>query len=172
MPGSPPDLDLEALARAVAASTHAGQTDKAGHPYIAHPARVAARLSSYGPHFRVVAWLHDVLEDSEITAVDLADMGFPPEVVEGVVSVTRLDGESHRDAVTRAAGNPYGLVVKAADVADNSDAARLAELPEETRARLVAKYRQAREILEASGAPTFRREEMLPAPAEDESGRA
>lgn len=150
-----PTSELLALARAIAVQAHTGQFDKAGADYISHPERVAARVAPYGPAFEATAWLHDVLEDSDVTASELAGMGIPPHVVEGVESVTKRDGESHTQAVERAAQNTLGLVVKAADVADNSDPQRLRLLPETMQERLTVKYQIARELLDAHSAPTF-----------------
>jgi hypothetical protein len=53
-----------------AVAAHEGQTDKAGRPYIEHPRRVARRLDT--PEALAAAFLHDVLEDTEHTAADLA----------------------------------------------------------------------------------------------------
>jgi (p)ppGpp synthase/HD superfamily hydrolase len=36
--------NLTTTAKRIATQAHAGQTDKAGHPYSDHPSRVAARL--------------------------------------------------------------------------------------------------------------------------------
>lgn len=58
-------------------------------------------------------------------------------------------GESYEDAVRRAAADPLGRLVKLADNAHNSDECRLALLPQETAARLRAKYTRARETLQA-----------------------
>jgi (p)ppGpp synthase/HD superfamily hydrolase len=46
---------------AIAAEAHAGQTDKAGAPYILHPLRMMMGLTS--DEERIVAVLHDVCED-------------------------------------------------------------------------------------------------------------
>ena len=147
--------ELVALARDIAVQAHAGQVDKAGADYISHPERVAARVAPHGPAFEATAWLHDVLEDSEVTASDLITRGIPRDVVEGVQSVTKRSGEPHAQAVERAAQNSLGLVVKAADVADNSDPQRLRLLPETMQEKLTVKYRIARELLDAHSAPTF-----------------
>src|SRR5699024_8102125 len=49
-------------AKTLAQQAHAGQTDKAGRPYIEHVARVAAQVA-FWPEAEAVAWLHDVVED-------------------------------------------------------------------------------------------------------------
>ncbi len=152
--------ELVSLARQVATTEHEGQLDKAGLPYISHPARVAARVATaYGPEFVAVAWLHDVIEDTRrgTSAEDLRALGLPDAVVAGVVAMTKRPSErdDSTDAVRRACADPIALVVKAADVADNSDPMRLEQLPLETRDRLATKYRRYREELDASSAPRF-----------------
>lgn len=109
----------------IAASAHAGQTDKAGQPYILHPLRVMLAVSG-GEAERIVAVLHDVLEDCpEWGAVSLAEAGFSETVVEAVESVTRRAGEEYMDYVLRAEANPIGRMVKIADLQDNLGPARI-----------------------------------------------
>ena len=129
----------------VARGAHAGQVDKSGQPYIGHPARVAARVR--GDDFaEAAAWLHDVVEDTDVTLDDLR-RDFPDELVAAVDALTRRRHEEPDDYYARVRRNPLALRVKAADLADNSDAARLAALPPDTQARLRAKYAHAREVL-------------------------
>ena len=73
---------------ALAARAHEGQTDKAGAPYILHPLRVL--LAQTTDPARMVAALHDVVEDCGITLDDLRAEGSAEEVVQGVAAVTRL----------------------------------------------------------------------------------
>ena len=69
---------------------HAGQTDKAGAPYIFHPVRVACRCEN--DLERIVALLHDTVEDSDMTPERLLAEGFPRDIVEAVISVTHYEG--------------------------------------------------------------------------------
>ena len=110
----------------IAAATHAGQTDKGGAPYILPPPlRVMLRVAP-GTQ-QIVAVLHDVVEDSDgkITFDDLAREGFSQEVIDGVRAVSRIEGESYEDFISRAALNPVGKAVKLADLAENSDLSRI-----------------------------------------------
>ena len=137
---------LEA-AKAIAHREHSDQSDKAGQPYIGHVSRVAARVSD-DHDAETVAWLHDVVEDTDVTLDDLR-AEFPPEVVEAVDAVTYRD-DSPRDAYyERIAANPLAKKVKLADIADNSDPVRLAGLDSATRERLQRKYRHALEAVSA-----------------------
>lgn len=148
--------DLISRAEAVATEAHRGQVDKAGRDYIEHPRRVAANARSAvaargfdddeAAAVIAAAWLHDVVEDTEVTEADLR-RDFPAEVVDAVIAVTKRAGEDAEDYFTRVRANRFAVVVKTADLADNTDPARQALLDEETRARLREKYRRAYELL-------------------------
>jgi (p)ppGpp synthase/HD superfamily hydrolase len=146
----------------IALEVHATQVDKAGDPYILHPLRVM--LSLKDPDDRVVAVLHDVLEDGRhlgwISDRLLAE-GFSARVVDALLSVSKApDEEDARDDspevktqrylrfVERAGRNPIGRRVKLADLRDNMDLTRIAN-PTEKDFRRLEKYRKAVELLEA-----------------------
>lgn len=149
-------FDLIGEAQRLATNAHAGVFDKGKRPYIAHPARVAARVQAYGPSYVAVAWLHDVVEDTKMTLEALRKHGFPDDVVAGVEAMTKRTGEEHPDAVARACLDDIACVVKAADVADNGDPARLVLIGDVAkREELTLKYARAREILDEFGAPRF-----------------
>ena len=123
---------------ALATKAHAGQFDKAGKPYIDHPLRVMAGVSS--PKEKIAAILHDVLEDTSVSLDDLRRIGCPEEVVAAVDALTMRSGEPNMAYYSRVASNPIALVVKRADIADNSDPKRLAQLPSGVADRLRTKY--------------------------------
>ncbi|MFN7989769.1 MAG: HD domain-containing protein [Thermoanaerobaculia bacterium] len=129
---------------AIAAEAHSGEVDKAGQPYILHPLRVMLRLAT--PEERIVAVLHDVLEDTTITREELRAEGFGEAVIEALDSVTKRVGEDYEPFVRRAAGNPIGRRVKLADLADNTDRSRLPNPTSEDEARF-AKYERAMEVI-------------------------
>ena len=124
----------------IAARTHAGQTDKGGAPYILHPLRVMLRVAPGAQ--QIVAVLHDVVEDSDVTFEDLEREGFSAEVVKGLRAVTKVEGESYEDFVARAALDPVGKAVKLADLMENSDLSRIAE-PSRKDLERVEKYGRA-----------------------------
>lgn len=114
------------LSRAIslAAQKHAGQFDQGGNPYILHPIRVMMAVSTTNE--KIVAVLHDVVEDTDVTLDHLSLMGFSGEIVCAVESVTHNKvSEGYLDYVSRAKKNEIGRVVKAADLRDNLDAYRL-----------------------------------------------
>lgn len=125
---------------AIAAKAHAGQVDKGGAPYILHPLKVMLRMSTLEQ--RIVAVLHDVVEDCGVSLDDLRKEGFSEEVLTAIESVTKVPGESYEDFVDRAAQNPIGRVVKLGDLEENSDLSRIASPSWEDLER-VEKYRRA-----------------------------
>lgn len=138
-----------ARAAALAKRAHSGQTDKSGHPYIEHPARVAALVESRGgsTESMAVAWLHDVVEDSAMTLTDLAEAGMPSAVIAGVDAITKRTGEERAAYLARVRENPLALSVKTADVDDNTDPGRIRKLDTETQQRLRVKYAETRAAL-------------------------
>lgn len=137
-------------AMAVATLAHEQQVDKAGNPYIAHPARVAAMVADQvgtDARHRAVAWLHDVVEDTEVTLEDLRCQGFPEEVVAAVDAMTKRPGEPMETYYLRVRTDPLARSVKQADLADNRSPARLAQLDPQTQDRLLTKYTRGLALL-------------------------
>lgn len=144
---------LEAADR-LAARLHEGQLDKAGEPYIEHPRAVARLTAVFGGtlHQQLAALLHDVVEDTDCTLDDLRELGTPEPVVALVDALTKRPGEQRDDYLARVVANPDAILVKRADIASNSDPARLGKLPEELRERLQRKYAHTLEVLNAGSA--------------------
>jgi (p)ppGpp synthase/HD superfamily hydrolase len=143
---------------ALAGFLHASQTDKAGAPYIGHLMRVSRHLVGLFPDAsaaeRHAAWLHDSIEDAGITAADLRTRGYAEDVIEIVEAVTkRPDGAqsyAERIEILIATGLRGAIRVKIADLTDNSDPGRLAQLPPGRAAVLASRYAQARDRLLAA----------------------
>lgn len=135
-----------AAAKAIATIAHREQTDRIGVAYIEHPRRVAARLSD--PREVAAAWLHDVIEDCNISAPDLFDASISQEVVDAVVLLTRTEDVGKDEYYRAIRTNPIALAVKLADIADNTDEERTSQLEPDERERLAKKYREALAILE------------------------
>lgn len=107
----------------LATDAHAGQVDKSGEPYILHPLRVMLAMKTEDE--RIVGVLHDVVEDTNITADDLYWVhGFKMEVVKPVCLLTRAKGEAYFDFISRLAPDPIARAVKIADLKDNLDPSR------------------------------------------------
>ena len=134
-------LDKAAL---ICVTKHAGQRDKMGQAYFQHPMRVAMRCTT--DEEKIVALLHDTIEDTDVTAEYLLAEGFPQSVVDGILSVTKREGENYEDFVARAKQNPLGRVVKLHDLEDNLNALRLDRFDADMAARY-NKYLAARRFL-------------------------
>jgi (p)ppGpp synthase/HD superfamily hydrolase len=135
------------LAKAIriAAVAHEGQTDRAGQAYVLHALRVMLRVE--GEEAKIVAALHDVVEDSEWTLEMLRAEGFSENIVAAVDALSRrCDDKGKKEKydvfVLRACENPIARKVKEADLLDNMDFARLPEVGPDDLKRL-AKYHRA-----------------------------
>ena len=125
----------------IAVEAHKGQLDKGGSPYILHPLRVM--MSVNGESEKIVAVLHDVVEDSNWTFEALLAEGFSIEVIEALKSVTKESPDEDYDSfIQRAIRNPIGRKVKITDIRDNLDVTRIPELGEKDLQR-ISKYKIA-----------------------------
>lgn len=131
---------------AFASRKHAGQLDKTGEPHILHPMRVMLALND--PFARQVAVLHDVLEDTDATRSELLHEGFDIKVVEGVVAISKKNGEDYETYLRRLAKNLIALRVKRADISDNMSPTRLYKMTPEKRIKLRDKYTFAINLLD------------------------
>ncbi|WP_231376142.1 hypothetical protein [Prevotella sp. AGR2160] len=113
---------------------HYGQKDKAGKDYYFHPLRVSTRLNLIDT--KIVALLHDTIEDTGMTAEKLLQLGYSQETVNAILSVSRKKGESYAEFIARANTNQAGRLVKMADLEDNMDIRRLRDLTEKDWHRL------------------------------------
>jgi len=124
---------------------HGNKKDKEGAPYYIHPLSVAKNVKEKNE--KIIALLHDVLEDSSITEGNLQSMGFSDEIITAVKALTRGKLQSYRSYLDQVCKNPLAKIVKLADIQDNIDPERLEKLDVITRARLKNKYEKAINIL-------------------------
>lgn len=132
-------------AHEIARKAHAGQVDKAGRDYIKHPETVASFVS--GNTAKAIAYLHDVLEDTALTAEDLLAEDIPLIVVDAVSLLTHDKNEPYFDYLARVKKNELARRVKLVDLRHNSDLSRLENPTAQDFARL-EKYHQAQKFLE------------------------
>ena len=95
--------DPEAAALMLATVLHIDQRGKAGKPYLGHVRRVASRVREFteSPETISAAWLHDAVEDTDLTLDDLRWLGFSEFTVSVVDAVTRRDGENYYAFIER-----------------------------------------------------------------------
>lgn len=125
---------------ALAVEAHRGQRDKAGQTYILHPLRVMMRLEAETA--RMVAVLHDVVEDSPFTQARLRELGYSEEILDALDHLTKREGETYEAFIERIRPHPLARQVKLADLEDNMDVRRLPALTAKDAERLV-RYRAA-----------------------------
>lgn len=124
----------------IAVEAHQGQKDKAGAPYILHPLRVMLHMET--EEQMMVAVLHDVVEDSHWTLIDLQREGFPEQVIEAVDHLSRRDSETYDEFIDRIKGSMLAIKVKLADLEDNMDLRRICNLTDKEKERMI-KYHSA-----------------------------
>lgn len=132
------------LALSIARKTHEGQLDKAGVDYIEHPIYVASQVDT--EEEKAVALLHDVIEDSPVSAEELLQAGLPETVVTAVHVLTKKKEQDYQTYLETVKKNPLARVVKLADLKHNSDLSRLSSITEKDRERL-KKYKKAIDFL-------------------------
>ena len=100
-------------------------TDKGGHPYMLHIMYVYKHVSSLDE--KVIALLHDVIEDKDVSKEDLLEVGFPKFIVDDVVMLTRVKPTDYKDYIDNIIknGSIRALHVKLADVENNLDISRI-----------------------------------------------
>jgi (p)ppGpp synthase/HD superfamily hydrolase len=130
----------------IAVNAHVGQVDKAGDPYVLHALRVMMACNSEAA--RIVAVLHDVVEDTDWTQEQLRKEGFDSEILAGLDAVTNREGEEYFDFCRRAAEHPLGKEVKRADLADNMDITRLGNPLTAKDQKRLERYRAAWDLVQ------------------------
>lgn len=131
----------------IATQAHQGQVDKAGQPYINHPLAVMAFVETEPE--KIVAVLHDVVEDTAVTLAELREQGFAQEVLAAVEAITKVSGMIYADYLEQVKANRIALNVKIVDMTHNVDLSRIANPTEQDYQRL-AKYQAILPELQAA----------------------
>lgn len=125
----------------LATLAHFGQKDKVGKAYIFHPLRIMLKM--HDDVSKMVALLHDVLEDTAFTAKHLELLGYSKVVVDNVVNITKVKGETYAEYLLRVKSSHISLAVKKEDLLDNLHRCSSESLDEDTRKYLHKKYTKA-----------------------------
>ena len=123
--------DYEILRKALVLAYHAHKGQKAKDPelpeYIFHPVTVALQCTTAKE--KTAALLHDVIEDTDVTADDLRKEGFSEDVVAAVELLScpydHPDAAQYLAYVSEISNNPIARAVKIADLTNNLDDSRL-----------------------------------------------
>ena len=110
----------ERAARAIAKTAHQGQQTSAGGSLFDHVQRVAAAVPK---HARVTAWLHDILEHTDLTIGQLRAQGASSVELSALVLLTRSEHDDYRAYVERIADapDPHGSLARLVKLSDLED---------------------------------------------------
>lgn len=129
----------------MAVQAHDNDLDKGGMPYILHPLHVMDCVEDIDA--KIVAVLHDTIEDTHQTLEGLRVAGFSDTIIDAVDAITKRKLEKKEAYWARVKANPLALQVKIADIAHNLSPKRLAVLSEDERNYLRSKYAKAIKFL-------------------------
>lgn len=118
----------------IAKQAHEGQFDKGGQSYFLHPLAVSEKVQSEDA--KIVALLHDVIEDTTVTIEDLQREGFSEEILIAIAVLTKRKGTGYEDYIEKVKKNPLALQVKIADMTHNSDISRIPNPTEKDKQRI------------------------------------
>lgn len=113
-------------AKDLAQKAHAGQVDKAGRPYFEHLEAVASSVE-YDDE-KVVAYLHDIVEDTDYDLKDLFHLGCEKYILEAIDCMTKKKGQDYHEYLVQVKSNSLARVVKLADLRHNSNLNRLPKI--------------------------------------------
>ncbi|HEW7035361.1 guanosine polyphosphate pyrophosphohydrolases/synthetases (COG0317) [Streptococcus pneumoniae] len=120
------DTSQAIKAHEVAKKAHFGQIDRAGIDYIKHPETVASFVAT--DEEKAVAYLHDVIEDTSLTLLDLKKEGFSKNIIEAVDILTKKKGQDYQSYLNLVKTNEVARIVKLADLRHNTDLTRIPKL--------------------------------------------
>lgn len=134
---------MNKLAKAIqiASTAHINQTDKSGKPYILHPLWVMNQVRHLGEDYMIVAVLHDVIEDTNITW-DILQKEFNTEIIVALYALTHTKEIDYDTYIKNISLNPIAKAVKLRDLEHNSRITRLKGLRKKDIDRL-EKYHRA-----------------------------
>lgn len=95
--------------------------DKGGSPYIVHLLKVYGNSKLNDE--KIVALLHDILENTDCQKEDLIDLGYPSNIIDSIIILTKKKGEDYRDYIERIikSDNILAMNVKLSDLKCNMD---------------------------------------------------
>lgn len=110
----------------IAKMAHFGQVDRAGVDYIKHPEAVASFVKT--DEEKAVAYLHDVIEDTPLTLLDLEMFGLSKTIIEAVDILAKKKGQDYQSYLNLVKTNEVARIVKLADLRHNTDLTRIPKL--------------------------------------------
>jgi len=138
----------EMLSKAIAitAKEFDGVLDKGGTPYILHCIEVMNGVIHLGHEVMAAAVMHDLVEDTSWTFVQLIQEGFSEKIVSLVDLCTHRKGSDYLEYIGRISTNSEARAIKLADLRHNMRPDRLVDLTDKSMARM-RKYHTAYQFL-------------------------
>jgi len=123
---------------------HLHQIDKCGKPYWLHPLNVFRKIKKYdvSKDAKIMALLHDTIEDSDLTFDDLRKSKFSENVINGLKLLTKGKNEDYVSYIRRIvqSGNKEVILVKYLDMMHNISYYRIRHLSYKTQKKMIRKY--------------------------------
>jgi len=113
------------IAISLVANAFKEETDKGGHPYVLHCLRVMNVVSNESIHVRCAAVMHDLVEDTDWTLLELRELGFSEDCIRMLDLLTHDRSVPYMDYIKSIGRNSGATAIKLADLRDNSDITRL-----------------------------------------------
>jgi (p)ppGpp synthase/HD superfamily hydrolase len=99
--------------------------DKAGQPYALHCMHVMLQMPANDPELRMIAVMHDLIEDTDVTFDDLYERGYSERVIRALMLLTHDPDVEYDRYIQGIATNKDARRVKLADLRHNSDIMRM-----------------------------------------------
>lgn len=137
------NLIYKALELAVNLFKH--DLDKGGHPYLIHLLYVYNHVQT--EEEKVVALLHDIIEDKDVSEDELLDIGIPKKIVDDILVLTRVKPKDYKEYINYIVsnGSAEALSVKLADLKNNMDMSRIKNPTVKDYERIEKRYEPAYE---------------------------
>lgn len=142
------------LAISLASELHLNQYDKGGKPYILHPLWVMNKVRHLGIKAMIVAVLHDVLEDCDITVGQLELLGIDDSEILEALKLLDFRGVDYMTRIQEIYNNPLAKEVKLRDIEHNSKVTRIKNFREKDIER-IKKYHTAYNYLKTGELKEF-----------------
>lgn len=142
-------FELYNIALKIAIIAHDGQKDRGGHPYILHPITVSENCIT--AKAKIVALLHDVIEDSFMTIDDLKKEINDEDIIIAVDLLTKktqkLNDFDYVNYLYNIKNNKLAREVKISDIRHNMNLSRLSYSPTPNDYKRQNKYKKSLDFL-------------------------
>lgn len=121
---------------------HKGQVDKSGVDYINHPVYLALQCNTESE--KIVALLHDIIEDTNATFDDLIQLGVNNEELTAIQLLTHDKSVPYMEYIKQIKPNKLATTIKLLDLAHNMSKRGDYMIPDS----LLKRYQKAKDYLE------------------------